>query len=666
MTGDEPGPSAGLRRRLSLALLFGPRSMNGWMNSAPHRVSPGEPCKGVRPSLFRQPIRIGSVYTVRQQKRDCCSTPETDPMAKFLTTPEDNRPPHSGIEHATTAPGHSAARAMPAASHVAAAKAARLRPGTWRGAQGAVLRAQTRWLLAAVALLALQFVSSSSPAGPPTPARRPNVLLIVADDLGYSDLGCYGGEIRTPHLDQLAADGLRFSQFYNCAVCHTTRAALLTGLHPRQGPGEMLRDNMITLGEALQLAGYQTAMTGKWHLGSAAPLRPIDRGFSEYYGLLSGCCNYFNPAERDPQFYNGGQFRPFFHNANPVTGFPDDFYTTDAFAEHAAGTIRQLARSDQPFFLNLNFTAPHFPLQARPEDIERYRGRYDAGYFALRPLRHQRQIELGLVDATWTLPPVDTCRGVFRHDYEIVPWEQAPDPDRERRRMEVYAAMVDRLDQGVGRVLDALRETGAEHNTLVLFLSDNGGCATLPQDREGMRAYNQDLPGGGHTYDFCGPGWGWAQCTPFRRWKTWNYEGGIATPLIARWPAAIAAGGITHQVGHIVDVMPTLLELAVTTYPQQFHGRDILPYEGLSLVPIFEGRQRQGHAALCWALTGNRAIRQGNWKLVRPAGEDHWELYNMQTDRTETANVADRHPERVAQLAALWNDWARQVEVAGD
>ena len=226
--------------------------------------------------------------------------------------------------------------------------------------------------------------------------ERPNVLLILCDDLGYSDLGCYGGEIQTPHLDRLAAGGMRFTQFYNCAVCVTTRSALLTGLYPRQAKRPRLRTNMITLGEAMRRAGYATSLTGKWHLGSEPPLRPIDRGFDEYYGLLDGCCNFFNPAKQDPVFYNGGRFRPFAHNDKRITKFPEGFYTTDAFSEHAAETIKRFAKGDKPFFVHLCYTAPHFPLHAFAEDIERYRGKYSDGYLAMRERRHKRQAELGL------------------------------------------------------------------------------------------------------------------------------------------------------------------------------------------------------------------------------------------------------------------------------
>ncbi len=288
--------------------------------------------------------------------------------------------------------------------------------------------------------------------------ERPNIVLILCDDLGYSDLGCYGGEIRTPNLDRLASQGMRFTQFYNCAVCVMTRAALLTGLYPRQGKANsgLLRRNMVTLGEVLQSAGYRTALTGKWHLGSKSPQRPIDRGFEEYYGLLAGCCNYFNPAKRDPVFYNGGRLRTFAHNEKKITEFPDGFFTTDAFADHAAKTIRDFAGGDKPFFVHVCFTAPHFPLHAKPEDIARYKGKYDQGYFQLRRERHRRQVELGLIDSRWSLSKVDKKEGDFRYDYDIAAWDKTDDPLRERRRMEVYAAMVDHLDRGVGRVLKAI------------------------------------------------------------------------------------------------------------------------------------------------------------------------------------------------------------------
>ncbi len=521
-------------------------------------------------------------------------------------------------------------------------------------------------MIRALPLFALAIAAVSSARAENAAPPRPNVVLILCDDLGFSDLGCYGGEIGTPNVDRLASAGLRFTQFYNCAVCVTTRAALLTGLHPRQGGGSsgLLRDNMITLGEAMRAAGYNTALTGKWHLGSQAPKRPIDRGFDEYYGLLSGCCNYFNPAHRDPVFYNGGKLRPFAHNEQSVTEFPDGYYTTDAFADHASRTILDLGKRDKPFFVHVCFTAPHFPLHAKPDDIARFHGKYDDGYFKLRERRHRRQIELGVVDPRWKLSPADKKLGPWRYDYDITPWEDVPDLTREKRRMEVYAAMVAALDRGIGRVLQAVEDTGAADNTLVMLLSDNGGCATLPRDLQGMREYNRELPGGENTYDFCGPGWGWAQCTPFRRYKTWTYEGGIATPFIARWPGMIKPGGLTRQVGHIVDMMPTLLELAGGEYPRRFRGKDILPVEGLSLAPVLRGEQRAEHDSLSWYLFGSRAIRQGRWKLVWGATGGKWELYDMQADRTETRDLAAEHPRRVRQMADLWRQWSEKTEVA--
>lgn len=492
---------------------------------------------------------------------------------------------------------------------------------------------------------------------------RPNIVLILADDLGYSDLGCYGGEIATPNLDRLAAEGTRFTQFYNCAVCVTTRAALLTGLHPRHGRSTWLHRDMVTLGEAMQAAGYHTSLTGKWHSGNGPDSHPSHRGFQEYWGLGSGCSNYFYPTTPDPVFYNGGTQRPFFHNLTPVTDFPPDFYATDAYADHAAGMIRKLADRG-PFFVHACFTAPHFPLQAKPEDIAKYRGRYDDGYFALREKRFRRQVELGIVDAKAELSPVDHRAGDWKYDYEIMPWESVADRERETRRMEVYAAMVDRLDRGVGTILTALQTAGVADNTVVMFLSDNGGCGSEPADLEGWRKFNgTKMPGPKDTYDFCCAGWGWAQCTPFRRFKTWCYEGGIATPFIARGPQFRRGGAITHQVGHVVDLMPTLLELAQAEYPREFQGHAILPMEGQSLLPILRGEEPQQPRELAWYLYGNRAVRDGKWKLTWGVTRAKWELFDLEADRTETHDLADRQPDRVARMQDAWLRWAKRVEL---
>ena len=521
----------------------------------------------------------------------------------------------------------------------------------------------THWLL----VLTLSIIGAMN-AGL-SAAERPHVLLILCDDLGYSDLGCYGGEIQTPHLDQLAGSGMRFTQFYNCAVCVTTRSALLTGLYPRQTKRPRLRTNMMTLGEAMRRAGYATSLTGKWHLGSQPPLRPIDRGFDEFYGLLDGCCNFFNPAKPDPVFYNGGRTRSFAHNDKRVTEFPEGYYTTDAFSEHAAKTIKRLANGTKPFFVHLCYTAPHFPLHAFDEDIERYRGKYADGYLVMRQRRHKRQAKLGLFASTPPLSAAEDKKGDYQYDYDVPDWETLPAGERRREeaRMETYAAMVERMDRGIGRVLSALDEAGVADNTVVMFLSDNGGCASWPSSRPGQEEafwkYNQGIPvGDGRGYEFVGKGWGWAQNAPFRQFKTWCYEGGIATPMIVRWPGKVAPGSITHQVGHIIDFMPTLLKLANSEYPRKFNGNEILPMEGRSLAPIFHGNERKGHASLSWELFGNRAIRQGDWKLVWGASEKQWELYNLKTDRSETQNLAAKFPHRVTVMARDWEAWRESVE----
>ena len=498
---------------------------------------------------------------------------------------------------------------------------------------------------------------------------RPNVLLIVADDLGFSDLGSYGGEIRTPNLDRLAGEGARFTQFYNCSVCVSTRASLMTGLFPRRD-GE-LRSDMVTLGEVMQQAGYATGLSGKWHLGQATPLRPIDRGFAEYYGIMSGASNYFDPSVRDPKFYDGeGRGRPFGHNETIVTKFPPGYYTTDAFADHTITMIRQSAANRKPFFLNLNFTAPHFPLQVPAADVVRYREKYRDGYQRLREDRFRRQIQLGILDPENTkLSPVHAKGGGSRYDFPVSSWEQLSPEDRRREeeRMEVYAAMVDRLDQAVGRVLAALEEAGVANNTVVFFISDNGGCAGGPEYGEPYLKFNEAIPvGDGRGYEFVGPGWGWAQNAPFRRHKTWTYEGGVATPMIVRWPGVVPSGKMIKTPAHVLDFMPTLLELSGGQYPENFQGRPILPLEGRSLVPILKGAaDAKRPAPLYWELFGNRAMRDGDWKTVWNATDRRWELYDLASDRSETLDLSARYTDRVTAMAAAWSAWYERKEAPG-
>ena len=484
------------------------------------------------------------------------------------------------------------------------------------------------------------------------PARRPNILLIMADDMGFSDIGCYGSEIATPNLDGMAQRGIRFAQFYNTPRCCPSRASLLTGLYPHQtGIGHMvgdygvpgyrgfLNDRCVTLAEALRPAGYRTLMSGKWHVGEERPHWPCDRGFDHSFALISGGSNYWR-LDRGRKMAIDDQ---------PYTPPPDGFYMTDAIADHAVGFLEQYGREDRSFFLYAAFTAPHWPLHAYPADIAKYRGKYLIGWDKLREERHKRQIGMGLVDAKWPLTP---------RDPQAPAWESVKDKEAWDLRMAVYAAQIDRLDQGIGRILAKLREIGKEENTLVVFLSDNGGCA------ERIDSGKPGAPlGADGSFMSYGLPWANASNTPFRLYKHWVHEGGIATPFIARWPAVIKDGGrITPQVGHSMDLMATCLDLAGAEYPRTLDGREILPLEGKSLRPVFENGARPGHAAIFWEHEGNRAVRQGKWKLVSKHPGD-WELYDLEADRTEMNNLAPTQADKARELAGLYNQWAGRCGV---
>jgi arylsulfatase A-like enzyme len=479
---------------------------------------------------------------------------------------------------------------------------------------------------------------------------RPNIVLILADDIGYSDYGCFGGEIRTPHIDSLARDGMCGTQFYNNAVCVPTRYSLLTGLYPRY-IGERKRiglsPDVATIAEVLREAGYRTSLSGKWHLGSASPNRPIDRGFDEYYGLADGCCNYFNPAQRDPPFEGGDGIRDWMHNERFIREFPADFYSTDAIADHACEQIKLGARSGRPCFVHVCFTAAHSPLHAKPADIARYAGKYSSGWEDLRRTRHERQKELGIVDPRWTLPG---------REPEFVAWKDEPLQAWNENLMAVYAAMVDSLDQGVGRILKTLETTGADKNTLVILLNDNGGCA---EQAGGDNPSN--IAGAGEHYVSCGAGWAWAQNTPFRRYKAWVHEGGISTPLLVRWPGVIRAGSKNRHVGHVIDFMPTLLEVAAAKYPLTRRAQPVPTPEGQSLLPGWRGKEPSARPALYWASLDNRAIRQGDWKLVWDQNVRKWELYDLSSDRTESNNLATTETLRVNRMSADWQAWAERT-----
>ena len=513
-----------------------------------------------------------------------------------------------------------------------------------------------RGMLKAMGLGAAALAAPSLVRGVAAGPGRPNIVLIMADDMGYSDIGCYGGEIRTPNLDRLARGGIRFTQFYNNAKCGPTRASLLTGQYS-QAVGEANMERGATIGEVLRAAGYRTICSGKWH---QRPL-PTTRGFDRYFGLADGCCNFWNPGTRA----RPGEPAPGRKQARPrrwaiegkaIAGYvPEDknFYTTDAFADYAAARLEEYKDEGKPFLLYLPFTAPHYPLHAWPADIARYRGTYRIGWDELRKRRYKRMIDMGLIDRKWALSP---------RDASSTDWQGLSEADKDQwdLRMAVYAAMIDRMDQAIGKVLDTIRQLGRADNTLVLFLADNGGCS------ERVNRTRDIPPGPVASYRSVDPAWANASNTPFRKFKSWDHEGGVATPLIAYWPKGITknVGGLTGQVGHIIDVLPTFMDLAGAKYPAELDGRKLRPVDGKSLLPIFQGRQRTGHKEIFWQFGRAKAVRQGKWKLVRN-GTAPWELYDMEADRTELHDLAATHGERAKDLSGLWDDWARRCRVKG-
>ena len=475
-------------------------------------------------------------------------------------------------------------------------------------------------------------------------ADRPNILLIMADDMGFSDIGCYGGEVRTPHIDSLAKRGIRFTQCYNNAKCGPTRASLLTGLYDQQVGTRPLKHS-VTLGEVLRTAGYRTLMAGKWHQEEI----PVKRGFDRYFGLADGCCNFWNPGrEREGEPPPGRKRKSWRRWAiddkvfQPYTPEDRDFYTTDAFTDYALQYLDQYGQEDRPIFLYLAYTAPHYPLHAWPEDIARYRDTYTVGWDEIRRRRWKRQVEMGLAADHWDPAP---------RDPSVTPWDEAKGKDAWALKMAVYAAMIDRMDQNIGRVLEKFRRLGRLQNTLVIFLSDNGGCA------ENVNKTPDIPPGPLPSYRTVDRPWANCSNTPFRKYKSWDHEGGICTPFIVSWPRVIHDGGrIDRHVGHIIDVMATLCDVAGAEYPAEFNGHKVLPLEGKSLRPLIEGKDRQGHEALYWQFGASKAVRAGKWKLVQH-GKADWELYRMDADRCELKDLAKQHPDRAASMAKMWDDW---------
>jgi arylsulfatase len=547
------------------------------------------------------------------------------------------------------------------------------------------------------------FVAAARPNAAAAQPLRPNIVLVMADDMGFSDIGCYGSEIQTPRLDALAAGGLRFTQFYNASRCCPTRAALLTGLFNHQAGiglmteelgyeayrGELSRRAM-TIPEVLRSAGYRNYMSGKWHVTRhLAPIAdkaswPLGRGFDRFYGTTYAAGSYYDPLT----LARGDKY---ITPVNDAEYQPDHFYYTDAITDNAVRYVAEHARDHaaQPFFLYVAYTAPHWPMHVPADDAARYRGRYDGGYAPIRAARYARAVELGVIERNWPLSPDD------------LDWEQTPYHTWESRSMEVYAAMVSRMDSGIGRIVDELKRRGAWENTLFLYLQDNGASAEgegrqsnvsqisgvryRPLGRDELQTHGWPpmqtrdgrpvrtgplaMPGPDDSYVAYGRGWANVSNTPFRGYKHEALEGGISTPLVVHWPAGIPGerrGQIVRDVGHVIDVMATCVDVSGATYAAEFNGQSILPLEGVSLVPAFAGEPLRRANPLGFEHHGNLALRDGRWKIVstfRPDESRRWALYDMEADRTEATDLAARFPEKLAEMVAKWQKWADRVGV---
>ena len=500
-------------------------------------------------------------------------------------------------------------------------------------------------------------------------AERPNIVVVLVDDMGFSDIGCYGSEVPTPNLDRMAANGLRFTQFYNCARCSPTRASLLTGLYPHQaGMGWLdnrveptskgihgkLLPRCVTMAEVLQDAGYFTAMTGKWHLGQQHGIVPWKRGFMRSLNSRFGEV-YFPKETSRPgteNLYLNGKEIP---KDSPIFG--TDWYSTDLFVDWGLKFVDEARAEKKPFFLYVAQGAVHFPLRAPKEIIDKYRGKYMAGWDQLRLQRHAKQISLGLVDAKWPL----TARPPESPD-----WESRPE-DRKVRfdaMMATYAAMIDRIDHSMGTLIEGLKQRGMLDNTLVVFLSDNGGNAEggPPGITEGKGEIGSPT-----SRVFLGMNWATLANTPFFRYKHFTHEGGISTPFIAHWPKGIESsrnGAFEKTPAHLVDVMATAVDLAEAKYPTERNGAKIEPMQGISLRPAFEGKSLSRPSPIFWEHEGNKAVRDGKWKLVQ-RHKLPWELYDMEADRTERQNLVVAQPEIAAKLKTAWNEWAARTYVDG-
>ena len=493
--------------------------------------------------------------------------------------------------------------------------------------------------------------------------KQPNIILIMVDDMGYSDIGAYGSEIHTPNLDRLAAEGLRLREFYNNSICAPTRASLLTGQsNHKAGVGYFnvnlglpayqgyLNRESLTLAEVLKQAGYSTLMSGKWHVGDDSIAWPNQRGFDRFFGFIGGASNYYDIhgyTDKAPPV-------PLVENNQRINLAPGK-YLTDEIAGHAVQFLEEQSKTNKPFFLYVAYNAPHWPLQAQPEDIARYRGRYSIGWDSLRSERFARQKQLGLIPANSTIAP----------DPEVPAWESLTWDEQQlwQRKMEVYAAMIDRMDQGVGKILQTLKALQKDDNTLIVFISDNGAQGGfIPTGRKRPRSSGPIGTAG--SYDYQEQSWAHVSNTPFRSYKASAYEGGISSPLIAWFPGTIKAGSIATGTAHLIDLAPTFYEFAGAQYPATYQQVKTNPLQGVSLAGLFrEGTAISRPQPLCWERAGNRAVRKGKWKIVSSYPSREWELFDIAADRAETRDLAAAHPEVVKELAADYAQWAKANDV---
>ncbi len=501
-----------------------------------------------------------------------------------------------------------------------------------------------RLSLLCLCLTLFGFFASSAHA-----ADRPNILIVLTDDMGFSDLGCFGGEIATPNLDSLAAGGLRFTEFYNTARCWPTRATMLSGIYSNG-----LGSSQVTIAQVLKTAGYDTGMVGKWHLGMK-PTKdgPIQRGFDDFYGTMTGAGSFFDPYTLT-------------RNTKPIEAEGDDYYYTDVIGREAVRQIEAFAKTDKPFFQYVAFTAAHWPIHAPEKSIQKYIKRYEAGWEVLRNERYARMLEMGIIDKErFPLPALES---------RVKPWDTIDHKPWRIRNMAIYAAMVDHMDQAVGTIVDALKRTKQIDNTLIIYFHDNGACP----EHLGGNGYNTannilakakkagktiavgdkfDVPmGGPMTYGSVGHNWACAQNTPMRRYKMNVHNGGSCTPAIVHWPAGLKtkAGSISDQRGHVIDMMATCVDLAGAKYPAKFDDKTIAPHESLSLAPIFQGKTVDHDHAYIFNHSGTHAIVKGDYKIVREGIKRPWALYNLAQNRTETDNLAAKQPAKVEELEKIW------------